>query len=54
MLRDTITALKIEVRMPRHSTTANPLTGPEPNANSASPPISVVMLESRMVPHARS
>jgi len=54
MLRETITALKIEVAIPRHSTTANPFTGPEPNANSARPPISVVMFESRIVPHARS
>ena len=54
MLRDTITALNSEVRMPRHSTTAKPLTGPEPNKNSASPAISVVTLESSIVPYARS
>ena len=54
MPRDTITALNIEVRMPRQCTTAKPRTGPEPKANSATPAISVVTLESRMVAHARS
>jgi len=52
--RETITALKIEVRIPRHSTTANPFTGPDPSTNRKMPAISVVMFESRIVPHARS
>ena len=30
-------ALNIEVRIPRHNTTANPLIGPEPNKNKANP-----------------
>lgn len=54
MARDTSTALNIEVRMPKHSVTAKPRTGPEPSQNSAKPAISVVMLESRMVSQARS
>ena len=33
---------------------ANPLIGPDPNMNSATPAIRVVTLESRMVPKARS
>jgi len=49
-----VTALNIEVRMPRHNTTAKPRTGPLPKVNSARPAISVVRLESRMVPKARS
>ena len=54
MPRETTTAENIEVRMPRQWTTAKPRTGPEPNTSSATPAISVVMLESRMVPQARS
>ena len=54
MPRETTTALNIEVRMPRQCTTAKPRTGPEPKMNSATPAISVVTLESRMVPQARS
>ena len=54
MARDTVTALNMEVRMPRHSTTAKPRTGPEPSQNSAMPAIRVVRLESRMVAQARS
>ncbi len=54
MARDTMTAQKIEVRMPRQCTTAKPRTGPEPKISSARPAIRVVMLESRMVPKARS
>src|SRR3546814_1674744 len=44
----------IEVTMPRQCTTAKPRMGPEPKASSARPTMSVVRLESRMVPHARS
>ena len=54
MARDTITELNIEVRIPRHNTTAKPRTGPEPNRNSARPAIRLVTLESRIVPKARS
>ena len=54
MARETTTAENIEVRMPMQCTTAKPRTGPEPNASSARPAISVVMLESRMVAQARS
>jgi hypothetical protein len=54
MARETTTAEKIEVMMPRQCTTAKPRTGPEPKMSSARPAISVVMLESRMVPKARS
>jgi hypothetical protein len=54
MPRDTNTAENIEVRMPMQCTTAKPRTGPVPNRNSAMPAIKVVMLESRIVPHARS
>src|SRR5690348_1974371 len=43
--RDTITALYMDVRIPRQRTTANPLIGPDPNANSAMPAIRVVMFE---------
>ena len=52
--REKNTAENIEVRMPMQWTTAKPRTGPEPKASSARPAISVVMFESRMVPHARS
>jgi hypothetical protein len=44
----------MEVKIPKLCTTANPLTGPEPNASKAIPAINVVMLESRIVPQARS
>ena len=54
MARDTTTEEKIEVRMPRQCTTAKPRTGPEPKISSARPAISVVTLESRIVPQARS
>jgi len=54
MLRLTTTEEKIEVRMPRQCTTAKPRTGPEPKMSRARPAISVVTLESRMVPKARS
>ncbi len=54
MPRETTTALKIEVRMPRQCTTAKPRMGPEPKARSARPAMSVVTLESRIVPKARS
>jgi hypothetical protein len=54
MARDTSTALNMEVRMPRQSTTAKPRTGPEPSQNRAMPAMRVVMLESRMVSQARS
>ena len=54
MPRETKTAENIEVMMPMQWTTANPRTGPLPNRNSAMPAISVVMFESRIVPHARS
>ena len=54
MPRETTTALKIEVRMPRQCTTAKPRTGPEPNASSMRPTMSVVTFESRIVPKARS
>ena len=53
MARDTETAVYIEVRMPAISVTAKPLTGPVPNANSATPASSAVTLASRMVPEAR-
>ncbi len=52
--RENITDDSIEVRMPRQCTTAKPRTGPEPKASSARPAISVVTLESKMVPQARS
>ena len=54
MPREKNTAENIEVTMPRQCTTAKPRTGPEPKASSAIPAISVVTLESRMVPQARS
>ena len=54
MPRETTTALNIEVSMPRQCTTANPRIGPEPNSSSEIPAISVVTLESRIVPHARA
>jgi len=40
--------------MPRQCTMAKPRTGPDPKISSASPAISVVTLESRMVANARS
>jgi len=52
--RENITAENIEVRMPRQCTTAKPRTGPEPKASRATPAISVVTFESRMVAQARS
>src|SRR6478672_341135 len=52
--RDTKTAEKIEVRMPRQCTTAKPRIAPEPKISSARPAIIVVTLESRIVAHARS
>ena len=52
--REKNTAENIEVRMPMQCTTAKPRTGPEPKASSATPAISVVTLESRMVAQARS
>ena len=52
--REKTTAENIEVRMPRQCTTAKPRTGPEPKASSATPAISVVTFESRIVPQARS
>ena len=54
MPRDTNTAENIDVMMPRQWTTAKPRTGPEPKTSSAMPAISVVTLESRIVPNARS
>ena len=54
MLRLITTDEKIEVRIPRQCTTAKPRTGPEPKMSSASPAIRVVILESRIVPKARS
>ena len=52
--RDTKTALNIDVRIPMQCTTAKPRIGPVPKKNKAIPAISVVILESKMVPHARS
>ncbi len=52
--RDTNTAEKIDVRMPRQCTTANPRTGPEPKISNATPAISVVVFESRIVARAFS
>ena len=46
-------AVNIEVRMPMDSVTANPLIGPEPNANSRTAAIRVVKLESIIVVKAR-
>ena len=54
MARDTVTAENIEVRMPRQCTTAKPRTGPWPKMRSASPAISDVTFESKIVPQARS
>jgi len=54
MARDTITALNIEVSIPRQCTTAKPRIGPEPKAKSATPAMRVVMFESRIVFQARS
>ena len=53
-MRDTRMAENMEVRMPRQCTTAKPRTGPEPKTSSATPAMSVVTLESRMVANARS
>ena len=52
--REKNTAENIEVTMPMQCTTAKPRIGPEPKASRAMPAISVVTLESRIVPHARS
>ena len=52
--RENTTAENIEVRMPRQCTMAKPRTGPEPKASSATPAMSVVMLESRIVAQACS
>src|SRR6478609_10222368 len=52
--REKNTAENIEVTMPMQCTTAKPRIGPEPKASSATPAISVVTLESRIVPQARS
>ena len=52
--RENMTAENMEVRMPRQCTIAKPRTGPEPKASSATPAISVVTFESRMVAKARS
>ncbi|MNV64621.1 hypothetical protein D3C71_1572720 [compost metagenome] len=52
--REKNTAENMLVKMPMQCTTANPRTGPEPKASSATPAISVVTLESRMVDQARS
>ncbi len=54
MPRETNTAENIDVMMPRQWTTAKPRTGPVPKIKSAMPAISVVTLESRIVPNARS
>src|SRR5690606_10082398 len=48
--REKNTAENMLVTMPRQCTTAKPRTGPEPNSSSATPAISEVTLESRMVP----
>ena len=42
------------VTMPRQCTTAKPRTGPEPKMSRATPAISEVTLESRMVAQALS
>ena len=47
-------AVNIEVRMPMHSVTAKPRTGPVPKVKSTMPAISVVMLESAMAENALS
>ena len=47
-------ALNIEVKIPKHSTTAKPFIGPEPKANNAIPAIRVVIFASNIVPNARS
>jgi len=52
--REKNTAENMLVKMPMQCTTAKPRTGPEPKASKATPAISVVMLESRIVAQARS
>src|SRR5690606_3128180 len=52
--RTPTTDVNIDVAIPRQCTTAKPRTGPEPKASRASPTMSVVRFESRMVPQARS
>ena len=52
--REKNTAENMLVRMPMQCTTAKPRTGPEPKISSATPAISVVTLESKIVPQARS
>ena len=42
------------IAMPRQKVTANPLIGPVPNKNSATPVISVVTCESMIVSSALS
>ena len=46
-------AVNMDVRMPMESVTANPLIGPEPNANSSTDAINVVRFESMIVVSAR-
>ena len=46
-------AVNIDVRMPTERVTANPLIGPEPNANNKTAAINVVRFESMMVVNAR-
>jgi hypothetical protein len=52
--RENNTAENMLVKIPMQCTTAKPRTGPEPNANSATPAIKVVMFESKIVAQARS
>src|SRR5690606_38910722 len=52
--REKNTAENIDVSSPSTWTTANPRAGPEPNTSSATPAISEVTLESRIVAQARS
>ena len=52
MSRVKVKAVKTVVRMPSARVTAKPRTGPEPRPNSTTAAMSVVTLESKMVPKA--
>ena len=48
IIRVTVTAVKTEVMMPMTSTTAKPLTGPEPKENISTPAMTLVMFASKI------
>ena len=52
MSRVKVNAVKMVVRMPSTRVTAKPRIGPDPRPNRTTPAISVVTLESKMVPNA--